>query len=51
MFANDLGITDDLTMEKYLRLVSMPVLTSSAYDLSDAESPQNTGFSISNPAT
>ena len=36
----DLGIIDDLTMETYLREVPRSVLESSAYDLSDAESPQ-----------
>ena len=40
MFANDLDIVDDLTLNKYLRLIPRPVLESSAYDLSDAESPQ-----------
>ena len=40
MFANDLGIVDDLTLDNYLRLIPRPVLESSAYDLSDAESPQ-----------
>ena len=40
MFANDLGIVDDLTLDNYLKLVPRPVLDSLAYDLSDAESPQ-----------
>ena len=40
MFANDLGIIDDLTLDKYLRLVAPPILASTYYDLSDAESPQ-----------
>ena len=40
MFTNDLGIVDDLTMDTYLSKVTRPVLESSAYDLSDAESPQ-----------
>ena len=40
MFTNDLGIVDDLTMDKYLSKVTRPVLESLAYDLSDAESPQ-----------
>jgi hypothetical protein len=40
MFANYLGIIDDLTLDKYLLLVSRQILTSSQYELSDAESPQ-----------
>ena len=40
MFANDLGIVDDLTLDNYLRLNPRPVLESSAYVISDAESPQ-----------
>ena len=40
MFTNDLGIVDDLTMDTFLRKVPRSVLESSAYDLSDAESPQ-----------
>jgi hypothetical protein len=40
MFANDLGIIDDLTLDKYLRLVSPQIITSTNYELSDAESPQ-----------
>ena len=40
MFANDLGIIDDLTLDKYLHLVAPPILASTYYDLSDAESPQ-----------
>ena len=36
----DLGIIDDLTMETFLRKVPRSVLESSAYELSDAESPQ-----------
>ena len=36
----DLGIIDDLTMDTFLRKVPRSVLESSAYDLSDAESPQ-----------
>ena len=40
MFANDLGIVDDLTLDNYLILIPRPVLESSAYDLSDAEFPQ-----------
>ena len=38
--APDLGIIDDLTMETFLRRVPRSVLESSAYELSDAESPQ-----------
>ena len=40
MFANDLGIIDDLTLDKYLRLVSPQILASTHYELSDAESSQ-----------
>jgi hypothetical protein len=40
MFANDLGIIDDLTLKKYIRLVPTQVRTSESYELSDAESPQ-----------
>ena len=39
-FFLDLGIIDDLTLDKYLRLVSPQILTSTQYELSDAESPQ-----------
>ena len=38
--ATDLGIIDDLTMATFLRRVPRAVLESSAYELSDAESPQ-----------
>ena len=38
--APDLGIIDELTMETFLRRVPRSVLESSAYELSDAESPQ-----------
>ena len=38
--APDLGINDELTMETFLRRVPRSVLESSAYELSDAESPQ-----------
>jgi hypothetical protein len=40
MFANDLGITDDLKLENHIRLVATQVRTSAPYELSDAESPQ-----------
>ena len=40
MFANDLGIIDDLTLDKYPRMVSPQILASTHYELSDAESPQ-----------
>ena len=36
----DLGIIDDLTIETFLQRVPRSVLESSAYELSDAESPQ-----------
>jgi hypothetical protein len=39
MFANDLGIIDDLTLDKYLRLVAPSILASNYNELSDAESP------------
>jgi hypothetical protein len=40
IFANDLGIVKDLTLDSYLRLVPPQVCTSAHDELSDAESPQ-----------
>ena len=39
MFTNDLGILDDLTLDKYLRLVSPSILANDYKELSDAEGP------------
>jgi hypothetical protein len=40
MFANDLGIIDDLTLDTYLRLVPPQILAGTHYKISDAESPR-----------
>jgi hypothetical protein len=40
MFANDMGIIDDLTLNEYLRLVSPQILASTHYELSGVESPR-----------